>query len=260
MHTEFDMNKKSHPQAHIMVISDDQEISRVWGFFLEQSGLKVSLAEMDKQAHKVRLEAMPDIVVVDSHTWQGEDIEFCRILRQETVIPLLLFTSQNDEYYLLDAYQAGVDEVVAQPISPRLFMAKIRAWLRHIQHVPSAVLDNLHVGGFILNEEHRVLQLLDKRMLRLTYLEARLLYVLMCHPDQIIDTENLVERVWGHYGQGENILVKNLVYRLRRKIEPNPSHPRYLITEGTLGYRFCSGQATLPAMLDVESSNRKANA
>ncbi|HSB65503.1 MAG TPA: response regulator transcription factor [Anaerolineales bacterium] len=232
---------RTYSQAHILVFSDDQEISRVWGFCLEQSGLSVDLAGMNDQALQIMLESMPDMVVVDSHAWQGEDIEFCRQLRKDNVIPLLLFTSQNDEYYLLDAYQVGVDEVVAQPISPRLFMAKIRSWLRRIQHVPSAALDVLMAGGFILNEEQRSLQLPDRREVRLTYLEARLLYVLMTHPDLTQDTETLVERVWGHYGQGESVLVKNLVYRLRRKIEIDPSHPRLLLTDENRGYRFSSG-------------------
>ncbi len=230
----------SHPQAHILVISDDQDISRVWGFILEQSGLKVSLAEMGKQALKVMADSLPDMVIVDSHAWQGEDIELCRQLRKESVTPLLLFTSQNDEYYLLDAYQVGVDEVVAQPISPRLFMAKIRSWLRRIQNVPSAALDDLHVGGFILDADHRLLLLPGQCQVRLTYLEARLLYVLLSHPNEPQEPEVLVERVWGHYGQGESILVKNLIYRLRRKIEPDPSHPRYLVTKDTKGYCFCS--------------------
>lgn len=231
---------KTYPQAHILVFSDDPDISRVWGFCLEQSGLHVDLAEMNDQAEQTMAEILPDMVVVDSHAWQGEDIEFCRQIRQDSVSPLLLFTSQNDEYYILDAYQVGIDEVVAQPISPRLFMAKIRAWLKRIRHMPSAALDTLVVGEFILNEEQRCLQLPDRREVRLTYLEARLMYVLMAHPDSTLDTETLVERVWGHYGQGEGVLVKNLVYRLRRKIEVNPSKPRYLLTDENRGYRFNS--------------------
>ncbi len=232
-------NGNTFPQANVLVVSDDSKVAQIWGFCLEQSGLLVTLAEMDTQPHELIADSFPDIVVVDSHVWQGEDIDFCRRLRQETVVPILLFTSQNDEYYLLDAYEVGIDEVVAQPISPRLFMAKIQSWLRHIQNIPSSVLDELDLGDFHLNEEHRMLLMPNKRSVKLTYLEARLLYVLMVHSEQPVDTELLVERVWGHYGQGEGALVKNLVYRLRRKIEPNPSRPRYLLTVEPHGYRFC---------------------
>ena len=227
--------------AHILVVSDDLDVARIWAYSLEQSGLKVSLAEMGEPAIQRSAEELPDMVVVDSHAWQGEDIEFCRQLRLETVIPLLLFTSQNDEYYLLNAYKVGVDEVVAQPVSPRLFMAKIRSWLRRIRSIPASVLDEIQAGDFTLNEENRVLQLPDGRSVRLTHLEARLLYLLMSHPDQVQDTATLVERVWGHYGQGDNLLLKNLVYRLRRKMEPDPASPRTLVTIGTQGYGFRIG-------------------
>ena len=141
MDTALDLKEHLDFPAHVLVVSDDLEIARIWAYSLEQSGLKVSLAEMGEQALRSSAEELPDLVVVDSHAWQGQDIDFCRQLRLETVIPLLLFTSQNDEYYLLDAYKVGVDEVVAQPVSPRLFTAKIRSWLRRAQSIPSAVLD-----------------------------------------------------------------------------------------------------------------------
>ncbi len=233
-----------YPKARIMIVSDDQEVAQIYSFWLERASINANLVKLNDQVDKIRMEVMPDMIIVDSYATQGEDIEVCRRLRQGTIIPILLITTQTNESHILKAYEVGVDEVITQPTSPRLFKAKIRAWLRHIQSMPSAVVDDLHVGGFTLNEEHRVLLLPDKRPVRLTYLEAHLLYLLMNHVDQTIDTPTLVERVWGHYGQGESILVKNLVYRLRRKIEPNPSKPRYLLTDENRGYLFSSGQAT----------------
>lgn len=228
--------------ARVLVVSDDDEIARIWAYSLEQHGLAVHLGEMGAAALSEWNEVLPDLIVVDSHAWQMEDVEFCRSLRQETVVPILLFTSQNDEYYLLEAYKAGVDEVVAQPVSPRIFMAKIRAWLRRAQNIPSTALDEVQVGGFLLNGENRLLRLPDGRSLRLTHLEARLLYVLMSRPNKVQETENLVNRVWGYYGQGDSVLLKNLIYRLRKKIELDSSQPRYLVTESSLGYSFRSGE------------------
>jgi DNA-binding response OmpR family regulator len=230
-----------HNPAQVLVVSDDPEIGRLWAYALEQIGLGVSISELGAKAIERWAEALPDLVVVDSHCWQGEDIEFCRLLRVETVVPILLFTAQNDEYYLLDAYRSGVDEVVAQPVSPRLFLAKVRAWLRRAQSIPSSVLDDLAVGGFTLDEGRRLISLPNGRMVRLTHLEARLLYLMMGHPNQVLESTALIERVWGHYGEGDGALLKNLVYRLRCKIEPDPAAPRHLITEGNLGYRFRSG-------------------
>lgn len=239
---EFEAHSHGQATARVLVVSDDLEIARLWAFALEQNGLQVSLAEMGDPAIEAWNEIFPDLVLVDSHAWQNEDINFCRVLRSETVVPILLFTSQNDEYYLLDAYAAGVDEVVAQPVSPRLFLAKVHAWMRRAMTVPSSVLEEVHAGAYQLDEAHRLLSLPGSRQVRLTHLEARLLYILMSHPNKVQETTSLVERVWGHYGQGDSALLKNLVYRLRKKIEFDPSLPKILLTEGSLGYRFYSGE------------------
>jgi len=183
-------------------------------------------------------EEYPDLVVVDSHAWQMEDIEFCRKLRAETVIPILLFTSQNDEYYLLEAYKAGVDECVPQPVSPRIFSAKVHAWLRHVRAMPSLAIENLEIGDLRLDPERRILWLAGGDAVRLTYLEMRLLYQLMSRPGQVIENSALVEGVWGRYGEGDGALLKNLVYRMRKKFEPDPARPKYLLTEGNIGYSF----------------------
>jgi DNA-binding response OmpR family regulator len=226
--------------AKVMLISDDPEIARIWAFTLESQGLRTCLAELSESALDAWALELPDLMIVDSRAWQMEDIELCRKLRLETVVPLLLFTSQNDEYYLLEAYQAGVDEVVAQPVSPRLFIAKVLAWLRRAQSIPSAALDEVKAGAFSLDEMRRLLHLPGGGVLRLTHLEARLMYVLMSRPNRVHETPALVERVWGRYGQGDENLLKNLVYRLRKKIEPDPGAPRYLITESSGGYSFCT--------------------
>jgi DNA-binding response OmpR family regulator len=224
------------PTAKIMVVSDDPQIAAVWVFALQQIGLQTSLASLGEEALESWNVDLPDLVVVDSHAWQMEDIEFCRRLRSETIIPIMLFTSQNDEYYLLEGYKAGIDEVVAQPVSPRLFLAKVRAWLRHVQETPISGMENLCVGDLQLDPDHRLLRIGGNGLVHLTHLETRLLYQLMSHPRRTLETPVLVERVWGRYGEGDSALLKNLVYRLRRKIEPDPSRPRYLLTEGAIGY------------------------
>ena len=84
---------RSSTPAKIMVISDDLDIARLWAYSLEQNGLQVSLGEMGEAGLRVWSESLPDLVVVDSHAWQMEDVEFCRKLRRETVVPVLLFTS-----------------------------------------------------------------------------------------------------------------------------------------------------------------------
>jgi len=230
----------SESPARVMVVSDDPEVASIWAFCLDQSHLSVITCGMTREAIGVKNEFLPDLVVVDSHSYEEEDIAFCKLFRKETVMPLLLFTSQNDEYYLLKAYDVGVDDVVAQPVSLRLFMAKVRAWLRRAQNIPPSVLDELRLGDFVLNNTRRLVTLPSGKQERLTHLEGRLLYLLMSHPGRSFESSVLVERVWGHPGVGEKTLLKNLVYRLRQKIEDEPSHPKFVLTDGPNGYFFAA--------------------
>ena len=230
--------KPSQIPVTVMIASDDLNIAQIWAYTLEQKGLKVIACDLSEQAISLWSNELPDMVVVDSRARQMEDIEFCRKLRLETIIPILLFTSRNDEDYLLEAYESGVDEVIPQPVSLRLFIAKVQAWLRWTKSLPSNSVDRVQAGDMNLHVGNRQLDLSPEITVRLTYLETRLLYLLMTHPGQLIATDSLVERIWGTYQKGDNAMLKNLVYRLRRKIESDPSKPQHLITEGNAGYKF----------------------
>jgi two-component system KDP operon response regulator KdpE len=153
-------------------------------------------------------------------------------------VPILLLTRKSDEIFQMEAYRAGVDECILQPITPLLFLAKVRAWLRQTRNLPYAAVENVHTGRFVLEPGCRRLSLPDGSSAQLTNLEVRLLYILMSHPGQPIDSTTLIERIWGSYGGGDNVMLKNLVYRLRRKIEEKPARPAHLLTDANLGYRF----------------------
>jgi DNA-binding response OmpR family regulator len=139
---------------------------------------------------------------------------------------------------VLEAYEAGVDEYIVKPVGPLLFVAKVIAWLRRSWTVPAEALDNLEVAGFRLDTSRRQLIIANASPVRLTNLEFRLLHLLMSHHGQVLDSNIVIDRVWGHTGQGDSTLLKNVVYRLRRKIEADPSRPRHLQTIAGEGYTF----------------------
>jgi len=225
-------------KAKVMIISDDHETSRVWAFCANLAGADVTSLDFSENVMQVWADETPDVIVVESIYRKNDELDLCQRLHQETPAPIILLTSGDDEIQIYQAYKAGVDECLPPPVSPRLFLMKIRSWLRRTQVVPSAALDEVQLGPFRLDPSRRLLFFHGKSSLKLTNLEARLLYTLMSHQGRILDTDYLVERVWGHYGNGDSALLKNLVYRLRRKIEPDPSQPCYLLTEANLGYRF----------------------
>jgi len=234
------LSEKDAPRskATVLLVSNDAESARIWAFSLEQAGLEVCQAGFSEKTLQVWSNEFPDLIILDGHQAQMDLLEFCRCLRAEAAVPILLLSASGDETHLLAAYQAGVDDCLPPPVSPRLFLVKVRAWLRRAQVTPNAALDSIQAGDFRLDPDRRMVDTPRGDLVRLTNLEARLLYLLISHPDWILETDYLVDRTWGHFGDGDSVLLKNLVYRLRRKIEPDPSQPRYLLTESSLGYRF----------------------
>jgi len=139
---------------------------------------------------------------------------------------------------MLEAYEAGVDECILKPIHPALFHAKMKAWLRRSWTVSVDMFDSLSVGSFHLIPLDRVLELDNSGLIHLTNLELRLLYNLMGRPGRTVTTEELCQRVWGPSGGGNVATLKNLVYRLRHKIEKDPTHPHYVHTVAGVGYQL----------------------
>lgn len=237
------MNIAIQQGVTVLIISDEPETARVWGFSLNQIGLEVVLIDVNDQPLQTWAELAPDLIILEDFNQDVEELDLCRQLRAETAAPILYLSAKTTEAFQLEAYKAGADECILFPLSPRLFNAKVTAWLRRTQNMPMAALDEIEAGGFRLSPAQKSLVLPGGKVVRLTALESRLLFMLMSHPGVVFETERLVERVWGFYGSGDSSLLKNLVYRLRRKLEPDPACPRYLVTEGTLGYLFCAQPA-----------------
>lgn len=156
----------------------------------------------------------------------------------EAVNPILLMTPRRHEAHLLEAYQAGVDECIVKPISPSLFLAKVKSWLRRSWTVPAEALNGVQAGDLQLDPARRELITATGSVVKLTNLEFRLLHLLMSHRGQVLDSNLIIDRVWGYTGGGNSVLLKNVVYRLRRKVEPDPSQPRYIQTATGERYTF----------------------
>lgn len=224
--------------TRILYVTDDLEVGQLWTHSLGQRGFEVTVAGSTGQALEHWGKESYDLIVVNAYTPQLDGVELCRRLRFEVVNPILLLTYANSEPQILEAYEAGADEVIVKPIGGRLFLAKVVAWLRRSWTVPAEALDSLHAGDLRLDPSRRQLNVADGRVIKLTNLEFRLLHLLMGHQGQVLGSDVIIDRVWGFAGNGDNSLLKNLVYRLRRKIEPDPSQPRYLHTLTGEGYSF----------------------
>jgi two-component system KDP operon response regulator KdpE len=224
---------------HVLLVSDDREVGGLWAYALREMGLDVALTTSAADALLRWEQDTFDLFVIDVCGPDLDGVELTRQLRAGAVNPILLFASQRDEPHALQAYQAGVDEYIVKPVSPSLFLAKIRAWLRRSWTVPARALESIQAGPLLLDPAKRQVTTESGAVVRLTNLEFRVLHLVMSHPNQVLPSELIVDRVWGLAGGGDSILLKNVVYRLRRKIEPDSAHPRYLQTVAGEGYVYC---------------------
>jgi DNA-binding response OmpR family regulator len=224
--------------AKILLISDEPVAAKIWEYTLKQAGVDTLLISVNDPVLELWSREMPDLIVVEDFNDEIEELGLCKKLRAAADIPLLMLTNKPGEAFQLKAYRAGVDECIPLPVTPRLFQAKVQAWLRRARSIPLAALDEVRVGRFVLNAGQKRLTLPSQDEVRLTVLESRVLFLLMNHPDCVFSPEDVIEKVWGSYGNGDNALLKNLVYRLRKKIEPNPSYPQHILNERNTGYKF----------------------
>ncbi len=124
----------------------------------------------------------------------------------------------------------GVDDVIVKPVSPPILMAKLMAWLRRSWVMPTDGLESVNVGRYRLVPVLRGLVDPSDAHIRLTNLEFRMLHLLMSRPGHVFPAEEIIQSIWGGYGNGDHVLLKNVVYRLRKKIEVDPTNPCILKT------------------------------
>lgn len=185
---------------------------------------------------------IPDLVIFDITPLDEHALQRIKDLREEAAVPMLLLTASGDPDLILRAYDVGVDDCILKPITPSIFQAKLRAWLRRSWIVSADALDPLRMGHLQLIPSRRVVILNGETPVRLTNLEMRLLYILMSKPERAIRNEELIQKIWGFHEQADIAALKNIVYRLRKKLEEDPSNPSMILNVPGVGYLFSAGK------------------
>lgn len=203
---------------------------------LQYAGLETRLIKHLSRAMDSWPEKPADLIFIT--LTETKYLELVRQMRSHTVVPIVLLAEMLPEAVQVDLYEGGVDLIVTKPYSVRLLLAKLRSLLRRTVGMPYFSLPTLKTGEINLDPETRTVQVQQGEAKKLTQLEFRLLYSLMTNVGHIIPTENIVEQVWGYQGEGNRELVRGLVQRLRSKVEPDPSNPKYIMTEQGIGYYF----------------------
>jgi DNA-binding response OmpR family regulator len=232
------MNVSSRKLPRALVFCNDPDSGSVWISLLEQKRIH-STQECFFLKAVERLDAVnPDLIMIVDNGSSTCVIDLIKELRSGAVNPILMVCDNWEEEDLLNAYLAGVDECILKPVSAGLFLAKVQAWLRRSWTIPTDFLEPVKTGGLVLIPSERHLVLKDGSIVSLTNLELRLLHLLMCRPNKIVTISELIRHMWRENGRGEISALKNVVYRLRKKMEADPANPCIIKNVAGAGYTF----------------------
>jgi DNA-binding response OmpR family regulator len=227
----------------LLIVDDDADLRAILGFALRDAGFVVVEAAGAAAALELVDAELPDLVVLDLNLGRDDGLELLPRLRTRdgSPRPILVLSVRAAEEDVVHALDLGADDYLTKPFSPRTLLARVRALLRR---AGGSAPDLLVAGDLRLDLERRMLQAGARAAVRLTPLEARLVQFLIARAGKTVPSERLLVHIWGGRGEGDRQLLKQLVHRLRQKIEPEPTAPRYVITDAREGYRLetCDGE------------------
>ena len=220
----------------ILVVDDEPKIVKLARDYLERSGYAVLTAGDGRTALAMARSEKPDMVVLDLNLPELDGLDVCRTLRRESDVPIIMLTARIDETDRLIGLELGADDYITKPFSPRELVARVRAVLRRVRGglVPT---EFIQVGDIEIDlNGHRVSR--AGETVQLTRIEFNLLAILAQHPGQTLSREQLLERLHGFAHDSYERSIDAHVKNLRRKLEPDPSEPLYILTVYGIGYKF----------------------
>jgi DNA-binding response OmpR family regulator len=225
----------------ILLVDDDPDLLAVTGFALQQAGFLVVKASDGLAALDAFQREHPDLAVLDINMPKLNGFELARRLRERSKIPLIMLTARNEEEDIVRALGLGADDYLTKPFSPKVLLARVKALLRRVGLEAE---ETVELGALSLDAAELTLRGLPRGDVRLTPLEARFLQLLIAHGGRTVPTERLLVHVWGNRAGGNRQLLKQLVHRLRQKVEADPAAPRLIKTVPNAGYSIDPAGAT----------------
>lgn len=225
--------------THILLIDDDASLHTLLGEYLEQFDYKVTHAHDGREGLKAIFDERPDLVVLDVMMPKLDGWDTLERIREMSDLSVIMLTARDTEPDKLRGFRLGSDDYVTKPFSFAELVARIEAVLKRASSSSPQPSDVLCVGNLILDPlQHRITR--DGESLELTPTEFKLLKILMKEPGRVFTQEQLVTRVWGEEYTEEVGYIRRYIWHLRRKVEPNPDQPQYILTEHGIGYKLVS--------------------
>jgi len=225
--------------ARILLVDDEVSIQRTLTPLLRSRGYDVDVAATGAAALQAAAERPPDLIVLDLGLPDLEGSEVCRRIRMSATMPIIILSARGHETDKVAALDLGADDYVTKPFGPEELLARIRVWLRRIGGDDRTESGRVALGDLTIDYGRRRVLRADEEI-RLTPKEFELLAFLARNANRVLTHRAILKAVWGPNAvdQPEHLWV--LVAQVRRKIEPDPAHPRYLVSEPWVGYRLAA--------------------
>jgi len=222
----------------ILVVDDEPRIVEAVGMNLELEGYQVSSASNGYEALQKLTKDLPDLVILDVMMPKVDGFETLREIREVSTVPVIMLTVRGEEIDKVRGLDLGADDYITKPFNPKELVLRIRAVLRRVEMPSPVPKTEIRVDDNLSIDFSRCKVIIKGKEVHLRPTEYRLLYHLVSNAGQVLTHETLLRRVWGYEYRDEDHYLWLYITYLRRKIEDDPKHPKYILSERGIGYRF----------------------
>jgi two-component system OmpR family response regulator len=224
------------PAKKILAIDDEKKIVDIVRAYLEREGYQVMVAYDGKSALELARHQLPDLIVLDLMLPEISGWDVCRILRQESDVPIIMLTARDETTDKIVGLELGADDYVTKPFDPKELVSRVKALLRRSEGRPAAKMV-LNVADLIVDVEKRLVRR-GTETIGLTPIEFDIIRILAESPGRVYSRMQLLDLVQGEAYEGYERTIDSHIKNLRKKIEPDPDHPRYITTVYGVGYKL----------------------
>ena len=231
-------------KPRILVVDDESQLTRVLRTGLTAHGYDVRTAADGVEGLKQANDWRPDLIITDLAMPNMDGLELCRKIRSVSQVPVIVLSAKGEEKIKVEALDLGADDFITKPFGIDELLARVRAALRRssVRSANDADQAQFDAGDFQVDLENHSVKVSGKEI-RLTPKEFDLLVYFTKHPGKVLTHRTLLAAVWGGNYVEQNEYLRVFVGNLRKKIEPDATSPRYILTEPWIGYRFDPGQS-----------------
>lgn len=228
--------------SRILLVDDESSIQRAVVPLLRSRGYDVDAASTGREALTALEEKMPDLIILDLGLPDIDGLELCARVRERWEVPIIVLSARTTEPQKVLALDRGADDYVTKPFGPEELLARVRAALRRTQADQEPSTGQMVRGDLTIDFDRRRVSRQGEEI-RLTPKEFELLTLMASRPGQVLTHRTILKAVWGPSAVDQPEHLRVLMGQLRKKIEPDPARPRYLLTEPWVGYRFADTPA-----------------